>query len=52
MSPRIVFRPLRRLVFGHEPIVELNEPANKSKYVCERCHAVLGNFVTCRSRSS
>lgn len=46
MSPRIVLRPLCRLVFGHEPIVEINERANKSEYVCERCRAVLGDFVT------
>jgi hypothetical protein len=46
MSPRIVFRPLCRLVFGHEPVVEINERANKSEYICERCRAVLGDFVT------
>jgi hypothetical protein len=46
MFPRIVFRPLCRLVFGHEPIIEVNEGANKSEYVCERCRAVLGDFVT------
>jgi len=46
MSPRIVFRPLCVLVFGHEPIIEFNERANKSEYVCERCGAVLGDFVT------
>jgi hypothetical protein len=45
MSPRI-FRPLCRLVFGHEPIIEVNERENKSEYVCERCRAVLGDFVT------
>lgn len=46
MSPWIVFRLLCRLVFGHEPIIEVNERANKSEYVCERCRDVLGDFVT------
>jgi hypothetical protein len=46
MPPRVVFRPLCRLIFGHAPIVEVNEAANKSEYVCERCGAVLGDFVT------
>jgi hypothetical protein len=46
MSPRIFFRPLCRLVFGHEMIIEINERANKSEYVCVRCQAVLGDFVT------
>ena len=46
MSPRIFLRPLCRLVFGHEPIIEVNERSNKSEYVCERCRAVLGDFVT------
>ncbi len=45
MSRRILLRPLCRLVFGHEPIIEINERANKSEYVCERCRAVLGAFV-------
>lgn len=46
MSPRIVFGPLCRLVFGHELIIEFNERENKFEYVCERCRAVLGDFVT------
>ncbi|HTK74145.1 MAG TPA: hypothetical protein VL371_02745 [Gemmataceae bacterium] len=46
MSSRIISRPLCRLVFGHEAIVEINERTNKSEYVCERCRAVLGDFVT------
>jgi hypothetical protein len=46
MSARVVFRPLCRLIFGHQPIIEVNEAANKSEYVCERCGAVLGDFVT------
>jgi hypothetical protein len=46
MPPRVGFRPLCRLIFGHEPIVEVNEAANKAEYVCERCGAVLGDFVT------
>jgi hypothetical protein len=46
MPPRVVFRPLCRLIFGHQPVVEVNEAANKSEYVCERCGAVLGDFVT------
>jgi hypothetical protein len=46
MAPRTVFHPVCRLVFGHEPIIEVNEWANKAEYVCERCGAVLGDFVT------
>jgi hypothetical protein len=46
MPPRVVFRPLCRLIFGHEPTIAVNEAANKSEYVCERCGAVLGDFVT------
>ena len=46
MTPRIVLRPLCRLLFGHEPIIETNDRTNKSEYVCERCRAVLGDFVT------
>lgn len=46
MSPWIVFRLLCRLDFGHEPIIEVNERANKSEYVCERCRDVLSDFVT------
>jgi hypothetical protein len=43
---RVVFRPLCWLIFGHEPIIEINEKENKSEYVCERCRAILGDFVT------
>ena len=46
MPPRIVLRPLCRLLVGHEPIIETNDRTNKSEYVCERCRAVLGDFVT------
>jgi hypothetical protein len=34
------------MFFGHEPIIEVNERENKSELVCERCRAVLGDFVT------
>jgi hypothetical protein len=40
------FRSLCCLVLGHQPIVEIDEAANKAEYVCERCRAVLGEFVT------
>jgi hypothetical protein len=46
MFSRVVYRPLCWLIFGHEPIIEINERENKSVYVCERCRAVLGDFVT------
>jgi hypothetical protein len=46
MSSRVMFRPLCWLIFGHEPIIEVNERENKSVYVCERCRAMLGDFVT------
>jgi hypothetical protein len=37
---------LCRLVFGHELLIEVNERENKSEYVCQRCRAVVGDFVT------
>lgn len=46
MSPRVFLRPLCRLVFGHELVIEVNERENRSEYVCERCRAVVGDFVT------
>jgi hypothetical protein len=46
MSSRIVLRLLGCLIFGHQRIIEVNERENKSEYVCERCRAVLGDFVT------
>ncbi len=46
MSTRVAFRPLCWLIFGHEPIIEINERENKSELVCERCRARLGDFVT------
>src|SRR5688500_11457908 len=46
MPPRAVFRPLCCLIFGHAPVVEVNEAENSSAYVCERCRAPLGDFVT------
>jgi hypothetical protein len=45
MSLRFMVRPLCRLL-GHARIIETDERANKSEYVCERCGAVLGDFVT------
>jgi hypothetical protein len=41
-----MLRRLGCLIFGHAPIVEINEVQNTSAYICERCRVVLGDFVT------
>jgi hypothetical protein len=46
MILRTVLCSLGCLLRGHAPIVEINETQNKSELVCERCRAVLGDFVT------
>jgi hypothetical protein len=34
------------LILGHAPTIEINESANRSELVCERCGVVLDIFVT------
>ena len=46
MSLRSILRPVCCFILGHAPIVETDWRANKSQYMCERCRAVLGDFVT------
>ena len=46
MSLRSIFQPVCCVVLGHAPIVDTDLRANKSQYVCERCRAVLGDFVS------